>query len=981
MGRADLESKVLEIRDRWLNFVKDPNYRMQAESLGNITNLLELIYVEPGQFVLEFLQNAEDALLEAGRTGYFKVELYGDKVIISNNGKPFDEKDLESLCAIASKKKPALGYKGFIGIGWKSVYKASNHVEVCSAGICFEFNEEFWKKPEAQEILKKYDLKPDEVLWQVTPILIQPTAALPKDETRFTIYLKNPSLSSEIAKVLDELKPPIFLFLDHVSSITIIDHVNNERKSISWSVEKEEMFNDVKVRVVTVHVSEEGGTPTWNKFLVFKKEFEVPEDVKKDPVSINAKRGDVVKREVAIAFELDPVTGDLRPIEETRFWLMYSFLPLTEVRTGLKFLIQADFIVHPGRRYINVSAKWNRWMMQCLAELLKSVIDYVRNEFKKSYLTAFDYRPVGDEVWDNLIEPYIVNTIEEVLKDPTVLCYKGHEVKLTQVVKASEEVYELIKYDKHELFNEEDLKYIYGVEKHILDQGLKLREVDENRVPKLTLVDLLNENLLKALMSRDLDKVIKFLSKVYELARGKGIRIPPEKRFIVTSSGELKLASSVYIPKMPERVIEISSKFPEVDKYLKSLDFVNEEMTKLVGEEALKSLGVKEVSLNEIVGIILNQIGTGNPPPNKERLLITTLLVKQAGMVADKPIWVLTKDGDIEKSYNVWNPELFTGFEDVAKLLGVKLLDIDAYTKYDGDVEGWRGFFGKVVLGYGQLYECYSSSQMEWLTPQFTPQNRTMRCELHKYVQDLINKVKEALEKSASIDNIDNNIKLVRLLHRLWQHSTSAQWGKVRVKLVTDEDSFAYSDQLLLHDIYGAKEQWSKWKAEKFNIGPFVSPKYLLEKSEEAPSWKEFFVNVLGVKEIADIEEVEEFAEWFTKRMLEKKGYRISGKGSGCDFNIIDVSGETTCVEVKGRKVPINTLFIELTENETKTALNMGDKYWLAVVESIPNNPRLWILKNPARVLPEIKEIKINGEKIKEHSELWIEEQKPISSS
>jgi len=104
------------------------------------------------------------------------------------------------------------------------------------------------------------------------------------------------------------------------------------------------------------------------------------------------------------------------------------------------------------------------------------------------------------------------------------------------------------------------------------------------------------------------------------------------------------------------------------------------------------------------------------------------------------------------------------------------------------------------------------------------------RCELHKYVQDLINKVKEALEKS---DSIDNNIKLVRLLHRLWQHSTSAQWGKVRVKLVTDEDSFAYSDQLLLHDIYDAKEQWSKWKANGFTIGPFVSPKYL-EKPEEA---------------------------------------------------------------------------------------------------------------------------------------------------
>jgi len=948
---ADLRSKVPEIQDRWLKFVKDPYYRMQAESLGTVINLLtELMYIEPGQFILEFLQNAEDALMEAGRKGYFKVELYGDKVIISNNGKSFDEKDLESLCAIASRKKPALGYKGFIGIGWKSVYKVSNHVEVCSAGACFEFNEEFWKKPEAQEILKKYDLKPDGVLWQATPILIEPTEALPKDETSFTIYLKDPSLSIEIAKVLDELKPPIFLFLDHVSSITISDHVNNKHKSISWFVEKEEMFNDVKVRVVTVHVSEKGGTPTWNKFLVFKKEFEVPEYVKKDPVSVTAKRGDVVKREVAIAFELDPNTGDLRPIEEARFWLMYSFLPLTEVRTGLKFLIQADFIVHPGRRYINVGAKWNHWMMQCLAELLKNIINYVRNEFKKSYLAAFDYRPVGDEIWYKLIEPYIVKTIKEVLEDPTVLCYKGHEVRLSQVAKASEEVYELIKY---RLFDEEDLKYIYGVEKHILDREFKLREVDENRVSKLTLVDLLNENLLRALMSRGLDKAIIFLSKVYELARGKGIYIPPEKRFIVTSSGGLKLASNVYIPKMPERVIEISSKFPEVDTYLKSLDFVHEEMTKLVGEEVLKWLGVKEVSLKEIAEkIILNQIVTRNPPPNKERLLAATLLVKQAGIVVTEPIWVLTKDGGIEKSDNVWNPELFIGFEDVAKLLGVKLLDVDAYTKYDGDVEGWRGFFGKVALGYGPLYECFY-----YTSPP--------RCDLHKYVQGLINKVKEALEERVSIDN---NIKFVRLLHRLWRHSSLAQWGKVRVKLVTDEDSFAYSDQLLLHDIYGATEQWFKWKAMGFTIGPFVSPRYL-EKPEEAPYWKKFFVDVLGVKESASSEEIERFAEWFTEIRLSGKGYRIVGKGDGCDFKV-NVSGEVICVEVKGRRASIDELDVELTENEVKTALELRSRYWLAIVESIPNSPRLWILKDLTGL---IARIKIYGENIKKHGELWNE--------
>ncbi|NAZ11152.1 MAG: DUF3883 domain-containing protein [Desulfurococcales archaeon] len=941
-----LRSKVLEIQERWLNFVKNPAYRLQAESLRTVSNLLtELMYIEPGQFILEFLQNAEDALMEAGKKGYFKVELYRDKVVISNNGKPFVEEDLESLCAIASRKKPALGYKGFIGIGWKSVYKVSNHVEVCSADTCFEFNEDFWKRPEAHEILKNYNLKPEEVLWQLTPIPTEPTETLPKDETRFTVYFKNSSLSNEIAKVLDELTPSIFLFLDHVNKILISDYVNNKHKRIEWSVEKEEEFDDVKVRVIRVHVLMDGSAPTWSDFLVFKKEFKVPENIRMDPVSVKAKRSDVIKREVAVAFELDPGTDDLKPIEETRFWLMYSFLPLTEVKTGLKFLIQADFIVHPGRRYINVEAKWNQWMMQCIAELLKTTINYLMKKYKKSYLMVFDYKPLGDEIWYKFIEPYIIKTIDEVLNDPVVLCYKGHEVRLSQVVKASGEVYEIIKYG---LLDEGDLRYIYGVEKHILDSELKLRKADEDKVSKLTLVDLLNENLLRAFMSRS----ITLLSKVYELAYGIKINIPPEKRFIVTSPGELKLASNVYIPKIPEHIIEIGKKFPEVNNYLKSLDFVHEEMMKLINEVILKWFGVKEVSLKEIAEkIILEHIVARNPPPDREKLLAATLLVKQAGIVIVGPIWVLTKEGSIEISDNVWNPELFIDSEDVAKILNVELLDIDAYKRYDGDVGGWAIFFANVVRGY-ILYDCqyYYSRRL---------------CTLRGYVWDLVNKIKEALEETS----IDDNIKLVRLLYRLYWYSSEAQWDRVRVKLVTDEDSFAYSDQLLLHDVYSATELWCKWKARGFSVGPFVSPKYV-KNPDARPYWKIFFVEVLGVKDSVGSEVIERFAEWFVEGKLGEKGYRIINKGGECDFKI-DVNGEIICVEIKGRRKSINELEVDLTESEVKTAMELKDKYWLTVVESIPNNPRAWVLRNPVKL---VTWIKFHGKDIKNYGEVLGDE-------
>lgn len=83
------------------------------------------------------------------------------------------------------------------------------------------------------------------------------------------------------------------------------------------------------------------------------------------------------------------------------------------------------------------------------------------------------------------------------------------------------------------------------------------------------------------------------------------------------------------------------------------------------------------------------------------------------------------------------------------------------------------------------------------------------------------------------------------------------------------------------------------------------------------------------------------------------------------------MSEEVVCVEVKGRRKSINELDVDLTENEVRTALKLRDRYWLAVVENIPNNPRVWILRNPTRL---ITGIKISGEDIKKHGEVLGDE-------
>jgi len=891
------------------------------------------LYIEPGQFILEFLQNAEDALMEAKKRGFFKVELYRDKVIIRHNGKPFDEQDLENLCSIRSSKKPSLGYKGFIGIGWKSVFNVSDKVEIYSKDVSFKFDREYWRS-EGASLLKEYGLRPDDVLWQITPIPIKPTEFAP-EETRFIIFLKDESKHNDVEKAVEALGPSLFLFLDHVSKVEVADNVKGTRRTVEWFAKGEEEFEGARIRRVIVTTAG-GGVPTYYEFLLFKREVDVPEDVRGDEVTVRAKRSDVVKREVALAFALDPHTGGLRPIEEAKFYWIHSFLPLTGVRTGLKFLIQADFIVHPGRRYLNVEAKWNRWIMERLAELLRTAIRYLAIHYKTSYLTVFEYSELSDEVYDKLIRPTIIRTLHRELENPMVVCYKGHEVRLNSALKASDDVLELV---KNGLLDEEELKHVYGGERHILDAAFKIPDFPSKpyRVQSIELRELLDKRLVEAKLRKNVEEASKFLREVYRRAREK-MYIPDEKKFVLTTKG-VDLAQNAYLPVFPPEVEDLRKKHPGIDEYLRALNFVEESFAKHCDPELLRWLGVREVTLKELVEkVVLKDISTEAQLLEKSKLLELSLLAKRSGAVLERPIWVVTTSGGIEKSNETYYPlrelRAFEGYGELMKLLGLKVLDIDCYLELDGDEEGWRKFFSRAVKG-AEICRYFTSYYRGYWEPD------------PDYVE-LVDRICKALEKAS----IEDNFKLVRFLKRLYEAGLKTCFERLSerfgpIKLVTDDGKLVNSSECLLHDDYGPEEKWAKWRSKGFSIGPFVSPKYL-EDPSKVPSWREFFKS-LGVKEGVGTDVVRRFAEWFVEERLKEEGYNVVSRGGeGYDLRV-SKEGKEVCVEVKGTRKVGEIEDIDLPEKESQVAHELKERYWLVVVEGIPNNPKAWLLKDPAK--------------------------------
>ena len=221
---------------------------------------------------------------------------------------------------------------------------------------------------------------------------------------------------------------------------------------------------------------------------------------------------------------------------------------------------------------------------------------------------------------------------------------------------------------------------------------------------------------------------------------------------------------------------------------------------------------------------------------------------------------------------------------------------------------------------------------------------------LHEDYRYIIEKIVDLINVSDSVP--EQVIELTLWLFKLYNHvriysdCLSDFLNLVKdLKLSDTNGKLHKASDLLLHDLYDPEEKWYKWYEKGFReVGPFVTPKYLLQISpSERDTLKEFFLS-LGVKEKVGTEIVGKFAEWYVKSRLREKGFQITrGAGEGYDF-IASKGGKNYYVEVKGMR---RLGEVELKGAEYRKALELKNSYVLAVVTNIPNDPLEHYVINP----------------------------------
>lgn len=375
--------------------------------LGSVSKDL---YSDDLHFVYELIQNAQDNSYHDGVFPNLKfVLLQNDPtksddsegcLCVLNNEVGFSEADIKSICSAGESTKKLKKVEGFIGekgIGFKSVFKVSKYPHIFSNGFHFKLLGE--DKTTKLSYIIPY--------WvEELPDIVEENC----DSTCILLPLQKGKYH-DIHKSLKQHKPEVTLFLDKLKRVEI-RILSDNYKAIF-----EEQLDGNTLTLTSAFGDEER---QHQKFLLSSKQVTVPYYLAEE------KREGVKKRTISIAF----------PLQKYNSLNVYGYLP-TEMRSGLPFIINADFLLTANRESIN-KTKWNDWLFDEIAkfataeivrlarseEIGARVYEFIPKdatgdrftELEKTILAALRSEAFVKAVDGNLYEPTLVRSVTKTFR-------------------------------------------------------------------------------------------------------------------------------------------------------------------------------------------------------------------------------------------------------------------------------------------------------------------------------------------------------------------------------------------------------------------------------------------------------------------------------------------------------------------------------------------------------------------------------------
>lgn len=617
-----------------------------AKDYENALRLVaQVVFTRSSGFILEFIQNAEDAGLGLDAPGWLEIAVNDHRIKILHNGRPFTEQDVRAICGIQSSKRPEKGTLGYLGIGFKSVFKVTDSPQIHSNGFQFKFDKNAWpnKTP----------------LWRVLPIWVDaPPEPIDPNLTTFIVPLRR-GVHSALRQELRNLGTELYLFLRWLKKIRIHDEI----EGASWELESLGEANGVTA------LRRDGSL---QKFRFFRKTVKVPEDVQQDDLTQDY-RANVLEREIAIAFALDKDDALEPTLAGAMYGGVYSFLPLGEASSGAKFPIQADFLVQPGRDAINYEAKWNRWLVEQVAELCKEALFAFKAHpsWKYQFLPVFAVETTAQsEAYQRLFGPCLLTPLKDFLQcEPLIPTESGGYARpdaLVRLKESSQALHELLDLgvaSAEELpavfTGDAELQLVHSTVRDGGYGGINIETAD--RWDLLRNADLLRERAKRDDCGDWFCRLYQWLRRnpVYTEHKYRGRLIRDERRYheceiVLTSDRQILQGGKTFLidvpgsdPLISELATQIATTWPIVHPdVFRSVSSEAERQALrgfLTGYLGVQILDAKKVCLEAL----LPKIRTNSTTPGADDLVKWTRCCQRvlgANLPEKTEIWVLTKD-------------------------------------------------------------------------------------------------------------------------------------------------------------------------------------------------------------------------------------------------------------------------------------------------------------------------------------------------
>ena len=317
------------------------------DSLNNsVQTLAADLYNKHTHFIFELIQNAEDNSYDEPSPSLSfrltKIDPTGSEgadgaLIIQNNETGFCHENVNALCAVGkTTKQKAQGYIGEKGIGFKSVFRVTENPHIFSNGYHFCLPERDEQTGLGYIMPQWIDVPPADLNLTQTHII------LPLTKVEFGY--------DKIEEMLLEIEPETILFLSKLQEIQIETDTGTDFAILKNADEFP------KIEVLIEGRRQGSSFSKVDEFLVCTKPFHKPVEIHHE------KREGINERDVSIAFPMDE--------NPTGSGKIFAYLPVSD--TGFPFLINADFILTSSREGIQQDEPWNRWLMDCVAEVVAS---------------------------------------------------------------------------------------------------------------------------------------------------------------------------------------------------------------------------------------------------------------------------------------------------------------------------------------------------------------------------------------------------------------------------------------------------------------------------------------------------------------------------------------------------------------------------------------------------------------------------------